>query len=221
MFMMRAWPNAILHIDNHISCFNRDNKENIQGRFFHGDASKDPFPKSLTYDYDTQSFISKRMFSVVRRFSEHVDAYSIDQAFVDLSDLGETSGMTYFDLSERIKSTVEEELDISVSLGLSITKTLAKLASKCKKSSRFSVVTGYNLTPFLKRVPISEICGDEPDLNAYLQDRNVFTAFDYVNRSEMWARSLLGEVGSELWYELQGEMVYLFDTARNPLNYVI
>lgn len=162
----------------------------------------------LPSDYETYSLISKRMFSIFRRFTPMVEESSIDEGYADLEGLRRLYRKGYDGIAREIKETIERELDIPVSLGLSVTKTLAKLASKFEKPHGFTVLPGHRLREFLKEIPVGDVCGIGPNTTALLKKRGVLTALDYAQKSEGWVKGLWGKIGVELWHELRGEMVY-------------
>jgi DNA polymerase-4 len=162
----------------------------------------------LPSDYEAYSLYSKRMFSIMRRFTPVVEEYSIDEGFTELSGLRRMYRTGYPEIARKIKEAIERELGITVSVGLSLSKTLAKVASKKNKPNGFCVVKGYELHRFLASVPLEEVCGFGPNLTALLQKQGLATALDYVRRDQVWAKKLLGKIGVELWKELRGEAVY-------------
>lgn len=237
---LKSWPNAIIHIDGDAffaSCEQAihpelKGKPVITGKERNIVASMSYEAKArgvrratalwearkmcpdaviLPSDYETYSLISKRMFSIMRRFTPAVEEFSIDEGFADLKGLRRLYRTGYEGIAEQMKEAIERELDIPVSLGLSLTKILAKLASKHKKPRGFTAAPGYQLHRFLKEIPVQEVCGIGPNTSALLNKHGVFTVLDYVAKPEVWAKKLVGKVGSELWHELRGEMVY-------PLN---
>lgn len=88
----------------------------------------------INSDYEKYSLFSVRMFEILRRFSPQVEEYSIDEAFVDLTGLRRVYHCSYDEIGMRIKETIKKELGITVSVGISLTKVLAKVASKHKKN---------------------------------------------------------------------------------------
>ena len=89
----------------------------------------------LPSDYETYSLFSRRMFVIMRRFTPDVEEYSIDEAFSDITGMRRALHSSYEDIALQMKKTIERELGITVSVGLSITKVLAKVASKHQKTS--------------------------------------------------------------------------------------
>ena len=166
----------------------------------------------LPNDYETYSLFSKRFFGILRRFTPDVEEYSIDEAFAELSGLRRVHRTSYEDIALKIKHAVESELGITVSMGLSLTKSLAKICSKDHKPAGFSCVKGYDLHHYLKTIPTERVCGFGPSSVALLKKHGIETVSDFVLRPEPFARKLFGKVGSELWHELRGEVVYPINT---------
>ena len=162
----------------------------------------------LPCDYETYSLVSRRFYAILRRFTPDVEEYSIDEAFADLTGLRRIYRNSYESIALEMKNTLERELGITVSIGLSLTKSLAKICSRDNKPSGFTCVKGYQLHEYLKTVQAERVCGFGPASVALLAKHGVRTVWEYVQRPEIFARKLLGKIGVELWHELKGEAVY-------------
>ena len=162
----------------------------------------------LPSDYETYSLYSKRMFEIIRRFTPDVEEYSIDEAFAELSGLRRLHRTGYAEIAWKIKQTVQQELGLTVSVGLSASKTLAKIASKEKKPDGFFVLRASELHTVLPQIALERVCGFGPNTVALLEKQGIRHVWDYVSRPEAWAQKLLGKIGVELWHELRGESVY-------------
>ena len=232
-FLLHSWPNAILHLDGDAffaSCEQSihpelKGKPVITGQERNIVASMSyeakmrgikrgvalweakkmcPEVVVLPSDYETYSLISKRMFAIVRRFTPAVEESSIDEGYGDLKGLRRLYRTGYIEIARQIRDAVERELGISISMGLSITKTLAKLAAKHHKPHGFTYVQGEEVHTFLLAVPVHAVCGIGPNTTALLAKHKVFTAYEYATQPERWVKKLLGKVGVELWHELRG-----------------
>lgn len=170
----------------------------------------------LPSDYETYSLFSRRMFEIVRRFTPMVEESSIDEGFADLTGLRRIYRTSYRQIAARIQQTIHQELDITVSVGLSLTKSLAKLASDFRKPQGLTAVPGYQLHEFLPRIPVEDVWGFGPNTSQLLRKQGVTTAWDFVCRPEWWVSRLLGKVGRDIWHELRGEVVYELDTEAGP-----
>lgn len=165
----------------------------------------------LPSDYETYSLMSKRMFEIMRRFTPEVEEYSIDEGFADITGMRSYFRKTYPDIARDLQQTIHRELDLTVSIGLSLTKSLAKIASDFKKPAGLTVVPGNCIHAFLPRIPTSDVWGLGRNRVALLAKFGVNTAWDYVNRPELWIRKLLHKPGAEMWQELRGNMIMQLD----------
>ena len=96
---------------------------------------KKEHPKAIyiTADHEYYSFVSHQVMTILKDFSPLVQIYSVDEAFVDLTGLTKLYKRNYKKLAIYLRQRVLEEADIPVSIGVSSTKTLAKLASDKSK----------------------------------------------------------------------------------------
>ena len=169
----------------------------------------------LPSDYETYSIFSRRMFNIMRRYTPAVEEYSVDEGFADLTGMQRVHRSSYKALAETIRRTIRAELGLSVSAGLSLTRTLAKLASPCRKPDGCTPVAGYHVHVLLLRTPVGRLWGIGPQSEQLLHLRGVRTGYDFVCRSESWAERLLNQPGRVLWNELRGRMMQEVDAGRN------
>ncbi len=162
----------------------------------------------LPSDYETYSLYSKRMFSIIRRFTPEVEEYSIDEAYAELSGLRRVYHTGFIEIARQIKNAIQRELGLTVSVGLSASKILAKIASKENKPDGFTVFRARDLHEILPRIALERVCGFGPNTVALLTKKGIRNVWDYVSRPEIWAKQTLGKIGIELWHELRGESVY-------------
>ncbi|MCR4307235.1 MAG: DNA polymerase IV, partial [Candidatus Berkelbacteria bacterium] len=109
--------------------------------------------------YDRYSFTSKRIFDLMERFGPKVDIFSIDEAFLELdSDIGWEDASI---IAKRIKHLIHQEIGewVSVSIGISYGKTLAKLASEMQKPDGLTIIRPEDFSRIAEITPIEELCG--------------------------------------------------------------
>ena len=159
-------------------------------------------------DYELYSLYSKRMFEIMRRYTPMVEEHSIDEGFADCSGLRRVFHGSYEDIARQMQQTIQQELDLGVSVGLGPSKSIAKLASKFRKPQGFTAVAGYHLHLFLPRIPLDGIWGFGRNTVQLLQKYGLRTAWDVVQQPEAWIGRLLGKPGREIWRELRGESIY-------------
>lgn len=162
----------------------------------------------LPSDYETYSLFSRRLFAVMRRFTPDVEEYSIDEAFADITGMRRALKASYEDIALQMKKEIERELGITVSVGLSITKVLAKVASKHQKPSGMTVIRGREIAQYLSDLPVEKVWGIGPATTSYLAKLGIRTALAFAQTSEDTVRRKFTKPGVEIWRELRGESVY-------------
>jgi len=162
----------------------------------------------LPSDYETYSLFSVRMFEILRRFSPDVEEYSIDEAFVDLTGLRRSFHGSYGEIARQMQEAVEQELGITVSVGVSLSKVLAKIGSKHRKPHGITMIPGRDIHLFLRELPIGKVWGIGPNTTAYLNKHGIRTALDFAQRDEAFTQKHLSKPYQEIWHELNGRSVY-------------
>ncbi|MFC1807630.1 DNA polymerase IV [Candidatus Omnitrophota bacterium] len=162
----------------------------------------------LPSDYELYSIYSERMFEILRGFTPMVEEYSIDEAFCDFTGMRRVHRTSYENIAKRIQKKIKKELDISVSIGVSPSKILAKVASSYRKPNGITAVPGRSLHIFLKGIEVGKVCGFGPNSVELLNKFGIYTAWDYIKKPKSFVNKILGKIGNELWLELQGNSVY-------------
>lgn len=165
-------------------------------------------------DYETYSLYSKRMFAVFRDFTPMVEEHSIDEGFADLTGLRRVHRMSYVQIAKAMQARVRAELDLGVSVGLSVSKSVAKLGSKYRKPEGFTAVPANRLHEFLARIPLDAVWGFGPNTVELLRKQGLATALDFARWPLDRADRLLGKVGRDIWHELRGDAVYPVETEE-------
>jgi DNA polymerase-4/DNA polymerase V len=172
----------------------------------------------LPSDYETYSLFSRRMFDIMRRFTPDVEEYSIDEAFADITGMRRALHASYEEIVLKMKKEIERELGITVSAGLSITKVLAKVASKHQKPSGLTIIKGRDIAGYLENLPVEKIWGIGPATTNYLAKMGVRYALEFAQLPEkkVWEKFIKPAV--ETWQELRGVSVYPV-TAEEKSSY--
>ncbi len=174
---------------------------------------KRSFPQAviLPSDYEKYSLFSVRMFEILRSFTPEVEEYSIDEAFADLTGLRRLYRCGYDGIALAIKERIKKELGITVSLGISLTKVLAKIASSWQKPDGLTIIKGREIHKYLAELPVGEVWGIGPKTSALLQKLKVETALDFACASEDFIKKYFDKRIYEIWLELRGIPVYPLD----------
>lgn len=162
----------------------------------------------LPSDYETYSLFSLRMFDILRRFSPDVEEYSIDEAFVDLTGLRRSFHGPYGMIARKMQETVAGELGITVSIGVSLSKVLAKIGSKHDKPHGLTLISGRDIHLYLDKLAVDKVWGIGANTAAFLGKFGIRTALQFARKDESFIRKHLSKPYQEIWNELNGRSVY-------------
>lgn len=168
--------------------------------------------KKATYinaNHELYSKISEKVMTILKNFSPKVEVYSIDEAFVDLTGLERLYKKNYLEIAQMIREEVLKYTDIPVSIGVSSSKSLAKLASDKAKTMGEGVflIGARKIVPLLQNTSIDEIWGIGKNLSILLRKNGILTAYELVCQDDLWLNKQIGIRGLEMKHELLGEMV--------------
>lgn len=173
----------------------------------------------LSGNYPLYSEFSRKVMEILREFSPDVQVYSIDEAFVELSGLKKLHKANYLGIAEQIRDRIKSELDINVSIGISKSKVLAKLACEKAKSegnSRIHLISKSKIPAILKETKVQEIWGVGKNLARNFNREGILTCDTLVEKPDDWIKARFGKNGVELKHELLGECIYKVKTDRKP-----
>jgi DNA polymerase V len=143
-------------------------------------------------NYPLYNDISSRVMNTLRHFSSSIEVYSIDEAFVAIPASADAVAV-----AKAIRAAVLQEVGIPVSIGISHTKTLAKIAAiEAKQNSEgvHPLLEKEAITATLKQLNVVEIWGIGQKLAPKLQTYGVFTAFDLKQTDKNKLRKLFNIV---------------------------
>ena len=153
-------------------------------------------------NYALYGDISRRVMKTLRSFSDKIEIYSIDEAFVDLSHIGEDSVQDY---GKEIRKRILKWTGIPTSVGISNTKTLSKVANHIAKRNKTGVVyLKENIDESLKNFHISDIWGVGKQLSKLYIKNGIDTAFKLKNISNSWVKKSTNVLGAKTVMELRG-----------------
>ncbi|MDE2188327.1 MAG: hypothetical protein KGJ35_01195, partial [Patescibacteria group bacterium] len=167
----------------------------------------------LPSDYRMYRQYARRMYSIVRKFSDKVEEYSIDECFADLSQVKRKPGETCHDLARVIQTELHQSLGITFSVGLGVNKVTAKIASKWKKPAGITIIGRGSISGFLRDLPIGKVWGIGSSTTVYLRNLGISTALDLAQKDHAWVRENCDKPLAEIYEELNGNFVKELETA--------
>lgn len=157
-------------------------------------------------NYTLYGDMSRRVMNALAEFTPELEIYSIDEAFLNLEGF-EGWGLT--DYGRTIRSAVKQETGIPVSIGIGITKTLAKIANRLAKKTPesggvWNLLDMPDIDAALARVAVEDIWGVGPAWSAWLERQGIKTALDLKRADARQVRAKMTVVGERIVRELNG-----------------
>ena len=118
-----------------------------------------PHAKVIRPNMEKYAKVGREVRQMMLALTPAVEPLSIDEAFLDLSGTARLHGMSPAKALARFAAEVENKLRITVSIGLSCNKFLAKVASDLDKPRGFAVLSAHDAPAFLAPKPVSFIFG--------------------------------------------------------------
>lgn len=134
--------------------------------------------------------VSAEIFSIFGEFSPRVEALSLDEAFIDMTDC--SRGEDLLALARRLKRRISVELSLTASIGIGNSKLVAKLASAYDKPDGLTWVRPDQIQQFLDPQPVRRLPGVGPSTGARLHDAGILTIGQLRQAPLDWLSPVLG-----------------------------
>ena len=176
-----------------------------------------PYAVYIPADFAYYGQMSDKLFAILARFSPEVEVCSIDEGFVGMNGIRSLWRKSFGEIADDIRNTVKGEAGITVSIGVSVTKTLAKIASDVHKPDGTTLVSGRDIPVFLAGIKVKNIPGIGRNREALLHKFKIFTAANFALAKPALVQRLLGRSGADLWHELRGTPLFSLElTPKLP-----
>ena len=157
-------------------------------------------------NYQLYGDLSLRLADAFQEFTPDVEVYSIDEAFLGLE---ERPGQSFRDYGLEIKAKVYKWTGVPCSLGISQTKTLAKVAQRFTKKylqtqGVLDLTDPTDQAAVLDETPVGDVWGVGPAYAKMLKGAGVDTARKLRDADRRWVRQRMTVVGARIVEELRG-----------------
>jgi len=166
-------------------------------------------------NYSLYGDLSRRVMRTLKRFNSEIEIYSIDEAFLDLSNFPDNEAEN---IGKEIRSIVLKWTGIPTSIGIAKTKTLSKVANhiaKKKQSGVVSLIGIENIDPILEKVEINDVWGIGKQLTKFYHQNGIYNAKQLKNKSNTWIKKSSNVLSSRTAMELKGISCINLETTRS------
>ncbi len=149
---------------------------------------------TLSPDFNLYERLSKKAHQIYLKYTDKVEPFGIDECWVEITN----KNIDFFKgekIANEIREKIKQELGLTVSIGVSFTKTLAKLGSDLKKPDAITVITPDVLKNTIWKMKCKELLMVGKALNKTFNDMGIFTIGDLANANEISLKNTIGKNG--------------------------
>jgi len=147
---------------------------------------------------------SKKVMQILREYSDLVEPFSIDEAWVDVTNVQHLFGSSV-EIARKIKNRIKDELGLQCSIGISCNKYLSKMASDMQKPDGLTVLEKHEIPQKLWRLPVEKLIFVGSKSAEKLNRIGIFTIGDLASAKVDILLKLMGKYGETLHAYANGE----------------
>lgn len=149
-------------------------------------------------NYGLYEQCSAAFMDILKEYSDTVEQYSIDEAFVDMTSTCHLFG-TPEETAELIKNRIREELGFTVNIGISCNKLLAKMASDFKKPDRVHTLYPEEIERKMWPLAVSDLFFVGRATAKKLITMGIRTIGELAASDPKWLKTILKKQGEIIW----------------------
>jgi DNA polymerase-4 len=142
--------------------------------------------------------LSQRIFALLAEYTPLMEVFSIDEAFLDVTQTFRWFAPTPDDVARLMKQRIRQAWGLTCSVGIGPNKLIAKVASKLQKPDGLVRIDEADVPALMARLPIERLCGIGPNLQRTLNAWGIITCADLGDTPESQLVRRFGIVGTYL-----------------------
>lgn len=154
-------------------------------------------------DHELYRRNSKAFIAILRQYSDVIEQFSIDEAFVDMTGTRRLFGEP-LEAAERIRKQIRDELGFTVNIGISSNKLLAKMASDFEKPDKVHTLFPEEVPGKMWPLPVRDLFFVGKAAERRLQEMGIRTIGDLANADRAFLNANLKKQGDILWRYANG-----------------
>ncbi|NMC76372.1 MAG: DNA polymerase IV [Candidatus Methanofastidiosa archaeon] len=167
----------------------------------------------LPVDMEYYREVSERIMDLMEEESDIMEQVSIDEAYLDITKISNSDWDKAIEIAKKIKEKIYSQEDLTVSIGISTNKFVAKMASDFKKPNGLTIVKEEDIKKFLDNFPVSKLHGIGNKTTTVLNEIGIQTAKDLGEFDQKELEEIFGKNKAKL---LHDKALGIDDTAVKP-----
>lgn len=138
--------------------------------------------------------VSKHIREIFHRHTDLIEPLSLDEAFLDVTEDKQGIGSA-IEIAKQIKQAIKDELQLTASAGVSVSKFVAKVASDLNKPDGLTFIGPSAIEEFVTQLPVEKFFGVGKVTAAKMKDMGLHTGADLKKLTEDELTRYFGKVG--------------------------
>jgi DNA polymerase IV (DinB-like DNA polymerase) len=135
----------------------------------------------LPMDHEYYEGVSERVMQLIRSHSSAFEQVSIDEAFIDATDISKRDFAVGTSIGKTIKNEIFEEEKLTCSIGIGPNKLISKMAADYKKPNGLLTIAPESVTSFLRPMSVGKLIGIGPKSEKKLEKFGIRTIGDLAD----------------------------------------
>jgi len=173
-----------------------------------------PHIEFVVGNFKKYAYISEEIHKFLKNITYKVEMYSIDEAFLDLSDID----IPPQDLGYFIKSYIKENFKITCTVGIGSSKLIAKMATEINKPDGLNVIKDEDVFSFLDSFSLNEIWGFGKKLTQRLNSLGIFSTKDIRRLKKSFFTDIFGKNGEKIYNIAFGSDLSEVKYEKDPIK---
>ena len=167
----------------------------------------------VNHRFEKYRAASAIMHEIFHRYTDRVEALSLDEAYLDVTDSQHCAGSASW-LAKRIRGEIQENIGVTASAGISCNKFIAKVASDWRKPNGQFCVPPEQVLSFVADLPVQKIHGVGRVTAKKMFDLGIYRCRDLQKLDRLQLNKLFGKFGLQL-YDLSRGIDHRVVTPRH------
>ncbi|WP_409590283.1 DNA polymerase IV [Sphingobacterium sp.] len=153
--------------------------------------------------FDVYKEVSQQIRQIFLRYTDLIEPLSLDEAYLDVTEDKQGIGSA-IDIAKQIKKEIQEELNLTVSAGVSVNKFVAKIASDMNKPDGLTFIGPSKVVVFMERLPIEKFFGVGKVTASKMKKLGIHTGADMKQWTEEALLRHFGKTGKFFYNIVRG-----------------
>lgn len=133
--------------------------------------------------FDVYKKVSREIRAIFQRYTDLIEPLSLDEAFLDVTTDKQQIGSA-LEIARLIKEAIKEELSLTASAGVSVSKFVAKIASDMNKPDGLTFIGPSRIISFMEDLPVDKFFGVGKVTAEKMKRMQLFTGADLKRLTE-------------------------------------